>query len=78
MPLMTMTNDVAIRMVSSNESSAGSRIYGCNHARQRIPMPGRDGVLNGNTEKSVTTQQNAWESPRLLTHREANACDWPL
>ena len=47
MPLMTMTYDVAIRMVSPRHSRAGNGIYGYNHAKQRAQKPGPDGVRSG-------------------------------
>jgi RHS repeat-associated protein len=43
MPQLTMSYDVANRMVSSNHASAGTQSYGYNHANQRVF------VRNGNT-----------------------------
>ena len=67
MPLMTMTYDVANRMVSPRHSKAGNQIYGYNHAMQRAPKSGPDGVSNGNT---VTYYLYGMSGERLMEFQE--------
>jgi RHS repeat-associated protein len=61
MPQLTMSYDVANRMTTSNHASAGTQIYGYNHANQRVF------VRNGNT---VTYYLYGLGGERLMEFQE--------
>jgi RHS repeat-associated protein len=61
MPQLTMSYDVANRMVSSNHASAGTQTYGYNHANQRVF------VRNGST---VTYYLYGLGGERLMEFQE--------
>jgi RHS repeat-associated protein len=61
MPQLTMSYDVANRMTTSNHASAGTQVYGYNHANQRVF------VRNGNT---VTYYLYGLGGERLMEFQE--------
>jgi RHS repeat-associated protein len=61
MPQLTMSYDVANRMTTSNHASAGTQLYGYNHANQRVF------VRNGNT---VTYYLYGLGGERLMEFQE--------